>query len=571
MINSMKNFILLILAIWIATSGFSQVNEKGIYVITFSDKGQTKKNSVFVPAELLSEKAVERRLKYNIPFDESDLPVYKPYIDKVISSGAKVLTSSKWLNCVVVECNDLTVRGIKNISGVSGIRKIGNKEVISPAGVDRKLEIVLSEKNEGQLLRKGANAKNTIDYGASAGQINMIKGEYLHNLNYCGQGITIAVLDNGFSKVDVLPAFDSLWANNQIIGTKDFVVPGANVFDPNGGIHGTMVLSTMGANLPGVIVGTAPKANYWLIHTEDNNGESVIEEYYWVNGAEFADSVGADIINSSLGYTTFPNSPEYDHTYADMDGNTCVSTIGADIAASKGILVVNSAGNSGSSAWFYIGAPADGDSVFTIGAVNASGVVTYFSSRGPTYDGRIKPDIVAQGQGDAVYSWSASAPNGAVFYGDGTSFSSPIIAGISACLLQSAPDKSNMELIDCIRNTASNAQSPDSLIGWGIPDFETAHETLTAGIEVTNSTSELKAYPNPFTNSLTIGFPKSIAGDMTIDILNHDGRIVMEKNSHVSNPVKEIYLNDLEQFSPGLYVILIKVENAVFSAKCIKL
>ncbi len=566
----MKNLVLFLLFTCIAFSGFSQATEKGIYVVTFSDKGPVKKNQLIVPADVLSDKAVTRWMKHNIPLNESDLPVYQPYIDNLIAHGARVLTRSRWLNCAVVETDKQTAGNLEKITGISNIRNLGIKDENAVTAVNQKLETEMSEGLDLHVY-KNQNAANNIDYGASAGQINMIKGEYLHNLNYLGQGITIAVLDNGFSKVDVLPAFDSLWSNNQILGTKDFVIPGANVFDPSGGIHGTMVLSTMAANLPGIMVGTAPKANYWLIHTEDNGGEAVIEEYYWVSGAEFADSVGADIINSSLGYTTFLNSPEYDHTYADMDGNTCVSTIGADIAASKGILVVNSAGNSGGNSWFYIGAPADGDSVFTIGAVNASGVVAYFSSRGPTCDGRIKPDIVAQGQGDAIYSWSASAPNGAVFYGDGTSFSSPIIAGISACLWQSAPDKSNMELIESIRNTASNASEPDSVIGWGIPDFEAAHNSLTSGIEDAIVKPKLLVYPNPFNKSLSVITPSNITGDIKIDFIAPDGRIILQDNMQISKPTKEIHLGGLEQLPGGLYFVIVKAGNGIFSASCLKL
>ncbi|HPT13621.1 MAG TPA: S8 family serine peptidase [Bacteroidales bacterium] len=566
----MKNLVIIFLFTWIAFSGFSQVIEKGIYVVTFSDKGPVNKNHMLVPADVLSDKAVARRLRQNIPLNESDLPVYAPYIDNLISNGAEVLTRSRWLNCVVVETDEQIAGNLEKIAGIAEIKKIGTRDENVVTAVNRKLETELKEYTDPQAF-KSMTASNSIDYGASAGQINMLKGEYLHNLNYLGQGITIAVLDNGFSKVDVLPAFDSLWANNQVLGTKDFVIPGASVFDPSGGIHGTMVLSTMAANLPGIMVGTAPKADYWLIHTEDNAGEAVIEEYYWVSGAEFADSVGADVINSSLGYTTFINSPEYDHTYADMDGNTCVSTIGADIAASKGILVVNSAGNSGGNSWFYIGAPADGDSVFTIGAVTASGIVTNFSSRGPTYDGRIKPDIVAQGQRDAVYSWNASAPNGAVFYGDGTSFSSPIIAGMSACLWQAAPDKNNMELIESIRNTANNALEPDSVTGWGIPDFEAAHQSLTAGIEEAVVKSKLLVYPNPFSQSLSMITPSGISGDINIDFIAPDGRTILQENMQISRPTNEIYLDGLDQFPGGLYFVIVRTGNAIYSAPCLKL
>lgn len=564
----MRNLLFSLLLQLFALSAFSQTPEKGVYVVTFNDKGPTMEKTISAPVQYLSEQAIARRLKQNIPFDKTDLPVYGPYMEELLSTGVKILTRSRWLNCVVVESNIGNVGELKKIKGVKDVSLISNKNMSDQPEDNRKTQLIISEKTDNQVFK---STSSVIDYGASSGQINMIKGEYLHNLGYQGQGITIAVLDNGFSKVDVLPAFDSLWVNNQVLGTRDFVTPGANVFDPAGGIHGTAVLSTMAANLPGTIVGTAPKADYWLIHTEDNSGEAVIEEYYWVSGAEFADSVGADIINSSLGYTVFPNSPEYDHTYADMDGNTCVSTIGADMAAQKGILVVNSAGNSANSSWFYIGAPADGDSVFSIGAVNASGIVTSFSSRGPTYDGRIKPNVAAQGQGTAIYSWSASAPNGAVFYGDGTSFSSPIIAGMSACLWQSAPNKSNMDIINCLQNTASSAQSPDSLIGWGIPDYERAHSTLTSGIENDPVKDRLTAYPNPFTNLLTIVSPVTLSGSVTIEFITPQGISMLKQKYDQGQSFREFYIDNLEILPSGIYFLRVRSEKAILTTTCLKL
>ena len=228
----------------------------------------------------------------------------------------------------------------------------------------------------------------------------MLNGDALHDMGYDGAGKIIAILDAGFLNANNLDAFDSLWNNGQILGTRDFVSPqNPNIFGSH--YHGTMVLSTMGANWPGQMVGTAPKADYWLIRTEDGDSECLIEELNWVSGAEFADSLGADVINSSLGYTTF-DDPTLDHSYEDMDGNTTPVTIGADMAVSKGMIVVNSAGNSGGSFWQYIGAPADGDSVFSIGAVDGLGNYAYFSSTGPTYDGRMKPNVVAQGQGSTI-------------------------------------------------------------------------------------------------------------------------------------------------------------------------
>ena len=387
-----------------------------------------------------------------------------------------------------------------------------------------------------------------------------MNGQFLHNNGYSGQGMTIAVIDAGFNSVDVMDCFDSLRANNQILGTRDFAEPGNNVYAQTMHTHGTSVLSCMAANISGVMVGTAPKADYWLLRSEVGATETVIEEYYWVSAAEFADSVGVDLINSSLGYTQF-DDPLTNHTYADMDGNTTVVTIGADMAAQKGILVVNSAGNSGGDAWRYIGAPADGDSVFTIGAVDASGNRVGFSSVGPTYDGRIKPTVSAQGSGAAVFS-----PSG-LNYGNGTSFSSPITCGITACLWQALPELSNMELIELIKLTASQASQPDSLLGWGIPNMEKAFTSLSVGIK--KDLPKLSTYPNPVTNQITLSLATRVDGIATVQILNLQGQLIYSKIHEITSG--SILISNLSDLSSGIYFLKVTEANgSITSGKFIK-
>ncbi len=324
----------------------------------------------------------------------------------------------------------------------------------------------------------------------------MLNGIALHDMGYDGTGMTIAVLDAGFLHADTLRVFDSLWMNGQILGTKDFVSPQSpDIFGAH--YHGAMVLSTMGGNWPGKMVGTAPHAHYWLLRSEDGGSEYLIEELNWVSAAEFADSVGADVINSSLGYTTFDN-PSQNHTYADMDGNTTPITIGADMAVSKGMIVVNSAGNDGGSSWQYIDAPADGDSVFSIGAVTASGNYASFSSTGPTYDGRIKPNVVAQGSGSTIIN----PYNGLVSTGSGTSFSSPITAGMVACLWSAHPNKRTTQIMDAIQQSGSLAGNPNNQLGWGIPDYLAAHNLLSQPVTY-NFSLHLKVFlGGPFNGSV---------------------------------------------------------------------
>jgi len=447
------------------------------YWIRFTDKDNSP-YSINIPEEFLSQKAIDRRTIQGISIVENDLPVNPSYVTAVINTGATLLNISKWFNSVTVYTDDpLVLVAINALPIVLSISKNSLSNIVAEEKSAKPFfENETISKIPEENLIKGTTSGQSYDYGQAYNQINMVNGIPLHDLGLDGAGMIIAVLDAGFLNVDEIEAFDSLWLNNQIIGYKDFVSPFApDIFDSH--YHGTMVLSTMGANLPTEMVGTAPKADYWLLRSEDGTTEYLIEELNWASAAEYADSLGADIINSSLGYTTY-DDPTQDHTYEDMDGNTTPITIAADLAASKGILVVNSAGNSGNNSWHYIGAPADGDSVFTIGAVNSSGNYASFSSTGPTYDGRIKPNVVAQGQGSTVIS----AYTGNVTSGNGTSFSSPITAGMVACLWQAYPDKKNTEIMEAIQQSATQAINPDSLLGYGIPDYFAAHTVLSVPV-----------------------------------------------------------------------------------------
>lgn len=473
-LSTMKKLTFLTLSLLLTVMAFAQVAPDK-YWVRFTDKNNSP-YSVDNPLEFLSQRAIDRRLKQNIPIVENDLPVNQSYIDSVKAAGATVLTVSKWFNSVTVYTTDQNVIDLINSYSFvlsttkagfpeqPGIKNFENKPFFRNESFDT---TGLNNKNVKSVL------SNSYDYGQALNQIQMLNGDSLHNMGYDGNGIIIAVLDAGFLNVNTIGAFDSLWNSGRILGWRDFVSPQSpNIF--NSHYHGCMVLSTMGANYPGQIVGTAPKASYWLLRTEDAATEYLIEELNWVSGAEFADSLGADVINSSLGYTEF-DDPSQNHTYSDMDGNIAPITIGADIAASKGILVCNSAGNSGNSSWHYIGAPADGDSVFSVGAVDAGGNYVSFSSVGPTSDGRLKPNVMAQGSGTTIISpWS-----GNVSTGSGTSFSSPITAGMVACLRQANPAKSNLEIMAAVEQSSSLYTNPNYQMGYGIPDYVLANSILS--------------------------------------------------------------------------------------------
>ncbi|MCX6266493.1 MAG: S8 family serine peptidase, partial [Bacteroidetes bacterium] len=356
------------------TCGAAQVAPQK-YFIEFTDKANSP-FSISRPIEFLTQRAIERRQRQGIAIIENDIPVNQEYINGVMQFAVQVLTRSKWFNGITIYCqNPLTIDSILQLPFVNRITK--NKfidDIYTSNSVDKfKLEEVSHEVIESSLFPHifGYFGNASSSYGPSYNQIHMLNGDSLHKLGYNGEGKVIAVLDAGFLRVDVLAAFDSLRANNQILGTRDFVVPGNDVYQENE--HGMEVLSCMGANLPGLMIGTAPKAKFWLLRSEDVGSENLIEEYNWVSAAEFADSAGADIINSSLGYTIFDNA-SLSHQCEDMNGNTTPVTRGANLAFSKGMIVVSSAGNSGAGAWKCVSSPADGSCVLAIAAVDSNGI-----------------------------------------------------------------------------------------------------------------------------------------------------------------------------------------------------
>ena len=560
-ILAMKKTIFLIASLVFTTYLFAQQSGNKMYAVVFKDKGTTTDASLN-PYTYLSEKSVERRLKQKIAFDETDLPVNKHYIQSISETGARIMTRSRWFNTVVIETTADVAGKISALPFVTNIQLIdnGTNSSVSSKSVKPFFEAESIKQSQTAIEKKVTT--DIYNYGGAYNQINQLHGQYLHNLGYSGQGMTIAVIDAGFNSVDVMTCFDSLRANNQIKGTHDFAVPGNNVYATSMHYHGTCVLSCMGAYVSGQMIGTAPKADYWLLRSEVGETETVIEEYYWVSAAEFADSVGVDLINSSLGYTTFDPTGTGNHTYADMDGNTTFVTRGADKAAEKGILVVNSAGNEGSSPWRYISAPADGDSVFSIGAVDAAGNRADFSSLGPTYDRRIKPTVAAQGVNAALFFPSGFG------YGSGTSFSSPITCGITACFWQANPDLNNMQVIEAIKATASQAYQPDSLLGWGIPNYQTAYTSLSVhNQDVGNA---LITYPNPVTNRITLGFPDALHGKYNVEIIDVQGKVVFSLKGNEAS-IRSLQINSLGDFPSGIYLVKVSNGTLVFSGRFVKI
>lgn len=555
----MKTLYLILFSLLFGSMSFAQVSPDK-YWVKFTDKNDSP-YSIENPEEFLSQKAIDRRDKQGINIKTNDLPVNPQYVEAVTGTGATILTLSKWFNSVTIYTTDQSaLNTINSFAFVQSVVKCSNDDNINSEKPFFAHESFTSIP-EANILKSG-NGSKSYNYGQAYNQIDMLNGIALHDLGYDGAGMIIAVLDAGFLNADDMVAFDSLWNNNQILGYKDFVNPqNPNIFGSH--YHGSMVLSTMGANWPGQIVGTAPKADYWLLRSEDGDSEYIIEELNWVSAAEFADSVGVDVINSSLGYTTF-DDPSQSHTYTDMDGNTAPITIGADIAVSKGMIVVNSAGNSGGSSWQYIGAPADGDSVFSIGAVNGGGNYANFSSTGPTYDGRVKPNVVAQGQGSTIVEpW-----DGQVSSGNGTSFSSPITAGMVACLWQANPMKRNIEIMEAIETSSSQSNNPDDQLGYGIPDYALANSILTVIEHPTESDITFSAFPNPFTNEINIEFSEDGLFVSQIELLDVTGKVVLQQK--VEQAKQYMSMDNVDDLSAGYYLIKVYTNESVLTEKVLK-
>jgi serine protease AprX len=460
----MKKSILILLVAVFATAGncFSQTR----YIIKLKDKAGTP-FTLSNPGQFLSQRAIARRTRHNIAIDSADLPVIKRYVDSIRLAGAvTILNTSKWLNQVCFQTSDAAaIAKINGFPFVTGsVLAIGARNAQQNA-VNKALDVSGIYSPTSPLTPQGAN--EVFNYGQSFGQVNLHNGQFLHRRGFTGAGMQMAVTDAGFFRYLSLPTFDSARNNGQVLGTWDFVTNTTSVDEDHP--HGMQCLSTILANIPGVFVGTAPKTSVYLFRTEDAATEYPVEEQNWAAGAEMADSLGVDLMSVSLGYTLFDNSV-YNHTYADMNGNTTIISRAADMAAKKGMLVVVAAGNEGNGSWRFISAPADADSVLTVGAVNTNRQVAGFSSYGPTSDGQVKPDVAAVGQGAIVANTFNGQPSG----GNGTSFACPNMAGIATCLWQAFPEVNNMSIIDALRKSADKADAPDTRTGFGIPDAKKA-------------------------------------------------------------------------------------------------
>jgi serine protease AprX len=504
-----RTFVLALFLVYIIPDGLSSPspgaaddNSLYFYRIYFTDKGNISVVD-YLPEQLLSSAAIARREKCGITgLTYNDLPVSTTYISSLIHTGLTFRCASKWMNTALFSsASAVDTEALENLSFVYKVQLVKLpaepvKHAVSKYGVT-------------------SPAIPADEYDPNV----PLNGSLLHQSGFTGKNVTIAILDAGFVNADVIESLEALRQRNGIIATHDFVAGDTYVYDYHN--HGTSVLTILAGSLPGIISGTATGADYMLLRTEDGASEFPVEEDYWAAGAEYADSAGADIISSSLGYFMF-DDPSMDYSFRDMDGNTAFVTRAADAAASKGILVVASAGNERNKEWIRILAPSDGDSVLCIGAVKQDLTISDFSSAGYSYDGRVKPDVVAPGVNLPLQyepgTWRA---------GSGTSFSCPVISGLCASLMQAVPAASASEVMTAVRESGDRFSNPDSLYGYGLPDFFLALKKLE-DIRIFRPEVIMTAGPNPFNDEIKLWFSDT-PGHMVVSVTDNTGRVILRR------------------------------------------
>lgn len=532
--------ILLLLVILVSSLAFSQEEDAWVF---FTDKP----NAQFYldnPLQMLTQRALDRRSSQNIALNVNDVPVSQEYINQIASSsGITVKAKSKWMNCVHVRGSQQDIAALSTLSFVQSIK-------FADSSLNLRTSATIIPVN------KSMDVTENFNYGGSFNQIQMLNGQALHEQGFTGNGKVIAVLDSGFINVNSTSPFQRLFDNNLILGGYNYVSQSEDVYSLHN--HGTMTLSCMGGFVDNELVGTAPNAHYYLYVTEDVTEENPVEESYWVEAAEEADRLGADVISTSLGYYQFDN-PNYGHNYSDMTGDEAFASKGANVAFSKGMIVVASAGNSGGNPEpsNHVGVPAEATNVFAVGAVKFDETFASFSSVGPTFDNRIKPDIMAKGQAATVANTS-----GTVQTASGTSFSCPIMAGMITSFWGAFPDLNNQQIIQLVKQSADRYTNPDNQFGYGIPDFGLAMNMALLSVNQ-NQINQFQYFPNPTNENLTFT-GDSILG-CEVRFYNSLGQMVLSKK--IENPVQTV---SLESMSSGVYYFTIPASDKIYQGKIIK-
>jgi len=525
----------LIFLLFIPGSLLAQANR---YFVTFKDKANTS-YSVSNPSQFLSQKSIDRRTREHFVTSTEDFPVNPNYVKQVKATGAQVYFTSRWFNGLLIQ----TTPSIAN-SVVASLPFVQSVELVAAgtrlSGGRVKANQKLERTNAESLpLNEHQNA--------------MIGLDKMHAAGFYGEGVDVAIFDSGFNGTDTLSAFKPIYKDGRVKSVFNFVQNSANVYA--GYPHGTWVWSIMAASIPTRYQGGVPNANYFLFQTEDALSENRVEEYNWLFAAEKADSLGIDVVNSSLGYSEF-DDPTMDYSYGSMDGKTTVVARAARKLIDRGVVVVNAAGNEGAGSWRYIISPADVNGIIACGGVNAFGERVAFSSIGPSFDRRIKPDVSAM-------AWNCAVVNedGGLFTGSGTSFASPLVACLAVGLRQAFPLATAREIYSLITSSASQAANPDDLLGYGIPDFSKAKEL----------NGQFQVYPNPVKSDTGINIDFDYPDGQTVNVLlfNSNGQKIFESATTMlenRNP----YIIDASSMAIGMYYLRIQTDTSVRSVRILK-
>lgn len=530
---------LTLLALMVASLASAQQIADSVYWVYFTDKTDNG-YEIQQADEFLSQRSIERRAWQDLGIDLRDEPVRRAYVDSLKAMGVEVRHVSRWLNGVaMVNMDEAQYHEVLEKTYTDTLPWLPESRAVwfppSPAG--ERFEPPLENPPDYQ-------------YGVAREQISQVRMDFLHQEGYTGKGVWVAVIDAGFRNVDSLPSFQSMISEGRILGTRNFINDSSVFRLVNS--HGMYVLSIIGATWNGNMMGTAPDASYFLCATENVHEETHLEEIAWIEAAEYMDSLGYDVFNTSLGYSDV-DSTAWDYTYEDMDGESILMSRAASLLASRGIILSNSAGNEGNSSWYRITAPSDAKDIICVGAVDSLGNIASFSSRGPSFDGRVKPELSAMGRATGV-----QYGNGNLARGSGTSFSAPVITGSVASLWQAYPEMPARELIQIIRNTGDRFDNPDATYGYGIPDFARAYRIISSA-RLYHSDYSLNIYPNPATDFVRIDLPGQDQGEYLLSIYDMNGKL---HSSRLIMLPGELSLS--REMAPGLYMIKVQTTDRVY-------
>jgi serine protease AprX len=541
----MRNLCLFLLLGVASLRTVAQEIAPGVYWVYFTDKDATGYR-IDQPSQFLSERSVNRRAMQGLGIDRRDLPVTSTYLEEIRSMGVQIRHVSRWLNG----------------AALTGLDPSTFEQVLQKPFTDTvpweppSYDLYPPEKSGEPRFAPPLSAAPGYSYGLAKEQVELMGTDGLHELGYTGKGVWIGVLDAGFHNVDSLPAFSSLLQEGRVLGTRNYVYTGS-VYRESGS-HGMSVLSIMAGQWDSYLVGTAPDANYLLCKTENTEQETRIEEIAWIEAAEYADSLGIDVINTSLGYSDFDGTV-YDYSYEQMDGKSTFISRAASLLASRGMVLCNSAGNEGSNPWYYITAPADATDILAVGAVDSTNLLADFSSRGPSYDARIKPDVTAMGRATAI-----QYGNGDAGRGNGTSFASPVMAGSAACLWQAFPELPARELIYRIRWSGHRSMRPDMNYGFGTPNMMYAYFSITQ-VPAGSAPGRLELWPNPVRDRVRIRIPEPVSGYPLVRLYDLRGTVTLSLQMELPGEL------DLPESLPGgVYILEVRTSGHIYRGRLLK-